>query len=66
MNKEYEILTRINELSVELEGIECLMTGIGNQLDNNLTDTLPTESLRMVLLSIRDYIGRIREDMCRI
>ena len=43
MNKEYEILTRINELSVELEGIECLMTGIGNQLDNNLTDTLPTE-----------------------
>lgn len=66
MNKEYEILTRINELSAELEGIECLMTGIGNQLDNNLTDTLPTESLRMVLLSIRDYIGRIREDMCRI
>ncbi len=66
MNREYEILARISELSVELEGIECLMTGIGNQLDNNLTDTLTTESLHMALLSIRDYIGRIREDMCRI
>lgn len=66
MNKEYEILVRISELSVELEGIECIIAGIGNQLDNNLTDTLTTESLHMALLSIRDYIGRIREDMCRI
>ena len=66
MNKEYEILARINELSAELEGIECLMTGIGNQLDNNLTDTLTTESLHMALFSIREHIGRIREDMRRI
>ncbi len=66
MNKEYEILVRISKLSVELEGIECIIAGIGNQLDNNLTDTLTTESLHMALLSIRDYIGRIREDMCRI
>lgn len=66
MNRENEILERINDISVELEGIECIITGIGHQLDNNLTDTLPTESLHMALLSIRDYIGRIREDMRRI
>lgn len=51
------------DLSVEIKGVALILSGLGNQLDNNKTDTLNPDSLKESLLGVCVHLERISEDL---
>lgn len=51
------------ELSTEVAAIAMIVAGLGNQLDNKLTDTLNPEAMRDALFGVQTYLERIAADM---
>lgn len=51
------------DLSVEIGSISNIIAGLSNQLDNNETDSLNCESLRLALFGLSSYLDRIAEDI---
>lgn len=50
-------------ISAEINGISKIITGLLNQLDNGMTDTLSIESAQQVMVCISTYLDRIVEDL---
>lgn len=51
------------ELSTEVTAIAMIIAGLGNQLDNELTDILCPESMRNALYGVQTYLERIADDL---
>ena len=50
-------------LSAEISGVAMIIAGLGNQLDNNQTDTLSPEAMGNALYGIRTHLERIAGDL---
>lgn len=53
------------ELNIEINSVEMIVRGLSNQLDED-HDRLTTDSLRMALNGVANYLERIAEDLERI
>lgn len=53
----------LSELASEVEGIAMIAAGLGNQLDNNKTDSLNPNAMRNVLYGVQLYLERIAKDL---
>lgn len=51
------------ELAAEIHSIGMIIAGLGNQLDNEKTDTLTSASMQEALYGIREYLERISDDL---
>ena len=51
------------DLSAEIKGVALILSGLGNQLDNNATDTLTPDSLKDALFGVCVHLERISEDL---
>ena len=51
------------DLSAEIKGVAMVIVGLGNQLDNNKTDTLNPDSLKDALFGVQIHLERIAEDL---
>lgn len=51
------------ELSAEVDAVAMIASGLGNQLDNNQTDTLTPESMRNALYGVQLHLERIARDL---
>ena len=51
------------DLSAEIKGVALILSGLGNQLDNNATDTLTPDSLKEALFGVYVHLERISEDI---
>ncbi len=50
-------------LSTEITAVATIVAGLGNQLDNELTDTLYPEGMKTALYGVQTYLERIADDM---
>ena len=53
----------LGDLSVEISSISMIIGGLSNQLDNQKTDSLTCESLKLALYGISAYLDRIAENI---
>lgn len=53
----------LGDLSAEVAGIAMIIVGLGNQLDNNKTDTLRPCVMREALLGVQTHLERIADDL---
>lgn len=53
----------LSRIIAEVRGIEMIVAGLGNQLDNDKTDTLNPGAMRDALLGVELYLERIAEDL---
>lgn len=59
MNKKFDLY----DLSTEIVGISAAISGLSNQLDNNETDSLQPDFLRMALYALSAHLDRIVIDL---
>ena len=51
------------ELHVEITGISMILSGLSNQLDSTVSDSLTPEALNSALCGIANYLDRIADDL---
>ena len=51
------------DLSAEIKGVAMVIMGLGNQLDNNKTDTLNPDALKDALFGVQIHLERIADDL---
>lgn len=51
------------ELHTEITGIAMVLSGLSNQLDDTVSDSLTPQALNSALFSISSYLDRIAEDL---
>lgn len=51
------------DLSVEVEAVAMIVSGLGNQLDSRQTDTLTQEAMKDALFGVQTYLRRISADL---
>ena len=50
-------------ISAEIIGVSMIIAGLGNQLDNNETDTLTPSAMRSALHGVQVHLERIADDL---
>lgn len=50
-------------ISAEIIGVSMIVAGLGNQLDNNESDTLTPSAMRSALHGIQAHLERIADDL---
>ena len=53
-------------ISAEIIGVSMIIAGLGNQLDNNETDTLTPSAMRSALHGVQVHLERIADDLDHI
>lgn len=53
----------IYELLAEIAAVSAIITGLGNQLDGEATDTLTPQAMQDALFGVARYLDRIAEDL---
>lgn len=54
------------ELATEICSVGMIITGLGNQLDNERTDTLTSVAMQEALFGVSHYLQRIADDLLSI
>lgn len=50
-------------ISAEINGVAMIISGLGNQLDNNESDILTPSAMRSVLHGVQTHLERIADDL---
>lgn len=55
-------MRNLNDLSAEISAVSMIITGLSNGLDEE-HDHLTTESLKLALFGVTEYLNRIADDL---
>ncbi len=61
-----QVMRDLFQLSTEIEGVAMTISGLGNQFDNNGSDTLTPSAMKSVLYGLQIHLERIVEDLERM
>ena len=57
---------KVYDVAVEIHGISMILAGLGNQLDNEVCDSLTPDSLDTAIYAVRMHLERIEKDLMNI
>lgn len=62
-DKELKMSSKAYEISLEINGLSMVLTGLSNQLDNSVSDSLKPEALGNAIFAVRMHMERIAKDL---
>ncbi len=57
---------KLFDLSAEITGVSGIITGLSNQLDDNVTDILTPDAMKGALFGVARYLERIADELAGI